>query len=116
MLKETITIEQVKKSKLFDKGDLYTGFEGWKEKRILEEYIKIIKLNDKRNETKPYDALFDNFKKLQEVVYIVTKNLNKIIDLNYYPVPETELSNKKHRPLGIGVQGLADVFINKEKI
>ena len=45
---------------------------------------------------------------------MVTKNLNKIIDLNYYPVPETELSNKRHRPLGIGVQGLADVFINME--
>ena len=40
--------------------------------------------------------------------------LNKIIDINYYPVPETELSNKRHSPLGIGVQGLADVFINME--
>lgn len=53
-----------------------------------------------------------NFKKLYEVTKVVTKNLNKVIDLNYYPVPETELSNKKHRPLGIGVQGLADVFVN----
>ena len=59
------------------------------------------------------DKTFD-FKKLQEVVYIVTKNLNKIIDLNYYPVPETELSNKRHRPLGIGIQGLADLFIRKK--
>jgi ribonucleotide reductase alpha subunit len=41
---------------------------------------------------------------------IMVNNLNKIIDVNYYPVPETELSNKKHRPMGIGVQGLADVF------
>ena len=55
-----------------------------------------------------------NFVKLSEVASVVTKNLNKIIDLNYYPVPETELSNKRHRPLGIGVQGLADVFINME--
>ena len=55
-----------------------------------------------------------NFNKLQEIVQIVTKNLNKIIDLNYYPVPETELSNKRHRPLGIGVQGLADLFIKKK--
>ena len=53
-----------------------------------------------------------NFQKLYEVTKVVTKNLNKVIDLNYYPVPETELSNKKHRPLGIGVQGLADVFVN----
>ena len=59
------------------------------------------------------DKKFD-FVKLREVTHIITKNLNKIIDLNFYPVPETELSNKKHRPLGIGVQGLADVFINME--
>ena len=57
------------------------------------------------------DKTFD-FVKLAEVASVVTKNLNKIIDLNYYPVPETELSNKRHRPLGIGIQGLADVFIN----
>ena len=59
------------------------------------------------------DKTFD-FNKLQEIVYVVTKNLNKIIDLNYYPVPETELSNKRHRPLGIGIQGLADLFIRKK--
>jgi ribonucleoside-diphosphate reductase alpha chain len=49
--------------------------------------------------------------KLFEVVYHVTGNLNKIIDRNFYPVPETERSNKRHRPIGIGVQGLADVFL-----
>ena len=59
------------------------------------------------------DKTFD-FEKLREVVQLLLKILNKIIDLNYYPVPETELSNKRHRPLGIGVQGLADVFINME--
>ena len=59
------------------------------------------------------DKTFD-FVKLYEVAQIVTNNLNKVIDINYYPVPETELSNKRHRPLGIGVQGLADVFINME--
>ena len=53
--------------------------------------------------------VFD-FKGLQKAVKTVTKNLNRIIDLNYYPVAETEVSNKKHRPLGLGVQGLADVF------
>ncbi len=52
-----------------------------------------------------------NFEKLIKVVKILVNNLNNIIDLNYYPVPETELSNKRHRPLGIGVQGLADVFM-----
>lgn len=49
--------------------------------------------------------------KLYEVTYQVTKSLNKIIDNNYYPVEEARNSNMRHRPIGIGVQGLADVFI-----
>ncbi|XP_022086330.1 ribonucleoside-diphosphate reductase large subunit-like [Acanthaster planci] len=52
-----------------------------------------------------------NFKKLAEVTQVVTRNLNKIIDINYYPVKEAERSNRRHRPIGIGVQGLADAFI-----
>lgn len=52
---------------------------------------------------------FDH-KKLFEVTYQVTKNLNRIIDLNYYPVEEARYSNMKNRPVGIGVQGLADAF------
>jgi ribonucleoside-diphosphate reductase alpha subunit len=56
------------------------------------------------------DGTSFDFNKLIEVTNVVTRNLNKVIDVNYYPVPETELSNKKHRPLGIGVQGLADVY------
>jgi ribonucleoside-diphosphate reductase alpha chain len=51
-----------------------------------------------------------DFDKLIEITKTVVKNLNKIIDINYYPVPETKLSNMKHRPLGIGVQGLCDVY------
>jgi len=49
--------------------------------------------------------------KLYEVTKSATKNLNKIIDVNYYPVPEARNSNLRHRPIGLGVQGLADVFI-----
>lgn len=56
------------------------------------------------------DGKFDH-DKLFEVTYQVTLNLNKIIDRNYYPVPEAEKSNLRHRPIGIGVQGLADAFI-----
>jgi ribonucleoside-diphosphate reductase alpha chain len=41
---------------------------------------------------------------------VITRNLNKIIDLNYYPVKEAEYSNLKNRPIGIGIQGLADVY------
>jgi ribonucleoside-diphosphate reductase alpha chain len=53
---------------------------------------------------------FDHVK-LYEVTKSATKNLNKIIDVNYYPVPEARNSNLRHRPIGLGVQGLADVFI-----
>lgn len=56
------------------------------------------------------DGEFD-FEKLYEVSRVVTRNLNKVIDINYYPVPEAEKSNMRHRPIGIGVQGLADAFI-----
>ena len=56
-----------------------------------------------------------NFTKLIEVSKVLIKNLNKIIDLNYYPVKECEISNKKHRPIGLGVQGLSDVY-NKMRI
>ncbi len=49
--------------------------------------------------------------KLYEVTKVITRNLNRIIDINYYPVPEAERSNLRHRPIGIGVQGLADLFI-----
>ncbi|MAF37118.1 ribonucleoside-diphosphate reductase subunit alpha [archaeon] len=51
-----------------------------------------------------------NFDKLYEVTKVITKNLNKVIDINYYPVPQAFTSNKRHRPIGLGVQGLADVF------
>ncbi|HEV7230747.1 MAG TPA: ribonucleoside-diphosphate reductase subunit alpha [Bacteroidia bacterium] len=56
------------------------------------------------------DGKFDH-QRLFEITYVVTKNLNKIIDRNYYPVPEARRSNMRHRPIGIGVQGLADAFI-----
>ncbi|KAI3907786.1 hypothetical protein MKW92_048103 [Papaver armeniacum] len=52
-----------------------------------------------------------DFDKLAEVTSIVTKNLNKVIDVNYYPVETAKNSNLRHRPIGIGVQGLADAFI-----
>jgi ribonucleoside-diphosphate reductase alpha chain len=56
------------------------------------------------------DGKFDH-QKLFEVTKVITRNLNRIIDINYYPVPEAEKSNFRHRPIGIGVQGLADAFI-----
>ncbi len=65
----------------------------------LPKYIKII-------DGKP---TFD-YKKLYEVTRVVCRNLNNVIDINYYPVSKTKVGNLKHRPIGIGVQGLADVF------
>jgi len=56
------------------------------------------------------NGIFDH-NKLYEVTYQVTLNLNKIIDHNYYPVEEARYSNLRHRPIGLGVQGLADTFI-----
>lgn len=52
-----------------------------------------------------------DFGRLHEVTQVVTRNLNKVIDINYYPVPEARKSNLRHRPIGLGVQGLADVFL-----
>lgn len=52
-----------------------------------------------------------DFDKLHEVTRIVTENLNRVIDVNYYPTPKTRVSNMAHRPIGIGVQGLADTFM-----
>ena len=51
-----------------------------------------------------------DFEKLKNVAKINCKNLNKVIDINYYPIPEAKLSNFKHRPIGIGIQGLADTY------
>merc|ERR1712054_751486 len=56
------------------------------------------------------DRSYD-FQKLREVTKVATRNLNKVIERNYYPVPEARYSNLRHRPIGLGVQGLADAFL-----
>ncbi|GJM31338.1 MAG: ribonucleoside-diphosphate reductase [Saprospiraceae bacterium] len=56
------------------------------------------------------DGTFD-FQQLFDITRVVTRNLNKVIDINYYPIPEARNSNMRHRPIGIGVQGLADAYI-----
>jgi ribonucleoside-diphosphate reductase alpha subunit len=57
-------------------------------------------------ETKEFD-----YDKLHQVTKVVTNNLNRVIDINFYPTEKTRVSNFKHRPIGIGVQGLADAFV-----
>tara|TARA_B110000285_G_scaffold12811_1_gene12724 strand:+ start:253 stop:2667 length:2415 start_codon:yes stop_codon:yes gene_type:complete len=56
------------------------------------------------------EKTFD-YDKLHKVTKVITCNLNRVIDINFYPTDKTKLSNMRHRPIGIGVQGLADVFI-----
>ncbi len=56
-----------------------------------------------------------NYEKLHEVVKVITKNLNKVIDKNFYPIEKGRVSNLKNRPIGIGVQGLSDVFMILKK-
>ena len=74
----------------------------------LPKYVIIPtgKVREKDKKLRKYD-----FKFLYDVVYQATVNLNQVIDVNYYPTPETKNSNNKHRPIGLGVQGLADTFV-----
>ena len=58
----------------------------------------------------PNSKQFD-YEKLHEIVKVITNNLNRVIDINFYPTEKTKNSNLKHRPIGIGVQGLADTFV-----
>jgi ribonucleoside-diphosphate reductase alpha chain len=64
-----------------------------------------IAVNNFLNDNNEYDWI-----KLHHVAKVITKNLNKIIDLNFYPTPETEINNKENRPIGIGIQGFGDLL------
>jgi hypothetical protein len=57
-----------------------------------------------------HERIFD-YEKLYEISYLATINLDKVIDINYYPVPQSKYSNLKNRPIGLGIQGLADVLV-----
>ena len=84
---------------------IYVKNRKWKAQ--LKNYMSM----DKFPEIKGYDFgnKFD-FKKFREVTHQAIRNLDNVIDANYYPTKETQNSNLKHRPVGLGVQGLADVF------
>lgn len=72
--------------------------------------ISLPKFVKKENVNGVEHQMFD-FRKLREITHQVTENLNRIIDINFYPTEETKNSNMRHRPIGIGVQGLADTFM-----
>jgi ribonucleotide reductase alpha subunit len=100
------------------------------EKRDIEDYPEEWAMMRNKHDIKTLPAVMDgdrylggftdvwktflcpvfDFNEFYRVVYAVTENLNHVIDLNIYPIPQTEISNKRHRPIGIGIQGLADVF------
>ena len=61
--------------------------------------------------TGPQGKMIFDHQKLYEITKVATRNLNKVIDVNYYPIEEAQRSNFRHRPVGLGVQGLADAFI-----
>jgi ribonucleoside-diphosphate reductase subunit M1 len=71
----------------------------------LAAFVEETSVKAAGNKAPAYD-----FQKLYEVTKVVAKNLNKVIDVNFYPVKEARNSNMRHRPIGIGVQGLADAF------
>ncbi|KAM0686105.1 hypothetical protein COBT_002676 [Conglomerata obtusa] len=83
-----------------EKTEIY--IEKIKDTEIIEKEKTIYKTED--------GSFYIDYKKIEEIAGLITNNLNKIIDNNFYPTPETKLSNLRHRPIGIGVQGLADVF------
>ena len=72
--------------------------------------ICLSKFAHEYNAAEDTPAFFD-YAKLHEVVQCVVRNLNKVIDRSFYPIPEAKRSNMRHRPIGIGTQGLADVFM-----
>jgi ribonucleoside-diphosphate reductase alpha subunit len=78
-------------------------------KFIRRDVLESIRRSGKRVTLADLDGLFDH-RALYEVVGVVVRNIDRIIDINYYPVPEARTSNMRHRPMGIGVQGLADLF------
>ena len=73
----------------------------------LSSYVVTTEHNDEGN---TYYTYHFDYEKLHDVTKVVTENLNRVIDLNFYPTEKTVRSNMRHRPIGIGVQGLADVF------
>jgi len=104
--KKNITYEEIK---LQEAGELLEFKNKWGVSTVPQ-------LFDKGNLVGGYNRVLDilrstfDYDKLHEVVKVMTSNLNKIIDVNYYPTIKTKRSNLFHRPIGIGVQGLADVY------
>merc|ERR1712194_773626 len=77
----------------------------------LPRFVEDVSSSSSTSSPACFSGKFFNFERLKEVTKVATRNLNRVIDCNFYPVKEAKLSNFKHRPIGLGVQGLADVFM-----
>lgn len=100
----------IKSSNLCTEIMEFSGFNKFGEEEVAVCNLASIALNSfvkKQEDGTPY---FD-YVELMHVTRVTTRNLNKIIDINFYPLPEMARSNQKHRPIGIGIQGLADTFV-----
>ena len=102
---EVTTVGMGKTYKTYLKDKYNIDVKSWPQIIIDDKYLGgYIDLQEELRST------FD-YKKLHEVTKVVTANLNKVIDINFYPTLKTQNSNNKHRPIGLGIQGLADVFM-----
>ena len=107
---EEIDAEEAEKLRLMSNPSVVKPFE------TVPQLFSVLNSNDVQH-LGGYDDCWKilqpriNYKKLEKLAYNLVLNLNKVIDINYYPVEKTRVSNMKHRPLGIGVQGLANVFM-----
>jgi len=107
---EEIDAEEAEKLRLMSNPSVVKPFE------TVPQIFSVLNSNDVQH-LGGYDDCWKilqpriNYKKLEKLAYNLVFNLNKVIDINYYPVEKTRVSNMKHRPLGIGVQGLANVFM-----
>ena len=94
----------------YDETNKRLGLEGEDSINTVPQVFVNGKLMGSYTNFKRHITPYIDYKILEEVVGVIVKNLNKIIDLNFYPVIETKRSNERHRPLGIGVQGFADML------
>jgi ribonucleoside-diphosphate reductase subunit M1 len=98
---EKIMLDDVdKRREFFEKNNFQTVPQIYFNNKLIGGYTDLVK----------YLKPTINTERLRDVCHTIVRNLNRVIDINYYPVEETKRSNYRHRPLGIGVQGLADLF------
>ena len=111
-LKENSNLDELKENSNLDELKENSNLDKLKEiKELPVVFYGKKKLNNFNELFYMARNTFD-FEKLEEITYIASKNVDKVIDLNYYPTIETKYSNMRHRPIGIGIQGVADAIVS----